>query len=374
MKKNSISIAVFLFIHNLLLSQVNLVPNPSFEYINSCDSFPNGVLVGDVPPWDSPTDGSPDIFNACNTNLNNFSSPSNQWGYQYPHSGATYIGEVFFGLGQPGREYAQVKLDSILVDQKKYCVSFYVSKSNSYNYAINNIGMYLSQTHTYTPSTNRLNFIPQINDTNIVSDVLNWTLISGQYTATGGEQYIIIGNFYPNSATDTLAINSSGLEDWSYYYIDDVSIIDVSTHAYAGRDTTIHIGDSVYVGRPPQVGLNEDCIWYVNNVPIDTIAGMWVHPTDTVNYVLKQTICGYVTYDTVHINVYGMGVDELSMGNMQLIISPNPTTGIFTVSTEGAKIKEIKVIDVVGEIICKSTSQNSTTSLDLSDKAKGIYL
>ncbi len=83
--------------------------------------------------------------------------------------------------------------------------------------------MYFLNTHTYISTTNRLNFIPQILYSTIVSDTANWTLISGMYIATGGEQYIIIGNFNTNATTDTLPLNGSNI---SYYYIDDVSVMD----------------------------------------------------------------------------------------------------------------------------------------------------
>jgi hypothetical protein len=66
-----------------------------------------------------------------------------------------------------------------------------------------------------------------------ISDTTQWTEIQGCFTANGGEQYITIGNFTSNFNTDTLNTNStnlvSGREGVSYYYIDDVTLIDQST-------------------------------------------------------------------------------------------------------------------------------------------------
>ena len=44
--------------------------------------------------------------------------------------------------------------------------------------------------------------------------------------AIGGEQYITIGNFYPDSTTDTVNINNNTNLVCTGYYIDDVSVVD----------------------------------------------------------------------------------------------------------------------------------------------------
>ena len=43
------------------------------------------------------------------------------------------------------------------------------------------------------------------------------------------------------------------------------------------------------------------------------------------------------------------GISEINNPNSEILISPNPTTGIFTIHTEGTNIKEIKVFTVLGE-------------------------
>jgi len=204
-------------------AQINLVPNSSFEIITSCDSLVGGFDYSISPPWNSPNTASPDLFNPCSTS-SVLSVPSNGFGYQTPHSGNGYAGAEFFQSGgSTYREYIQVKLDSQLVAQHKYCATFFVSLSNIFGYASNNAGIYFSNSQTSVTGQNRLNLIPQILDTNIVSDTTNWVLISGEYIANGGEQYIIIGNFNTAATTNTLVVTDTTL---SYYYIDDVSIVD----------------------------------------------------------------------------------------------------------------------------------------------------
>ncbi len=224
---------LFILFASYLRAQVNLVPNSSFEVINAAyDSVTSGCglvtggfisFYNQVPPWDSPSDGSPDPLNIC-ANSSNAGIPFNSWGYQLPHNGNGFGGLAFYlPVGYSYREYIQVRLDSTLVINRKYCINFYVNLSDSSRYAVNNIGLYLSNSHIYQPMDSVLNFTPQINDTNIISDTANWTLISGQYTAFGGEQYILIGNFFSDAFTNKL--NKNGNLNAAYYYIDDVSVI-----------------------------------------------------------------------------------------------------------------------------------------------------
>ena len=205
----------------------NLVPNWSFEIVNTCNFYISsnclsGVNHGLVPPWDAPTSGSSDLYNSCSV-YPDCNVPSNWIGFQNAHTGNGYVGEVFFASFTSGREYIQVQLDSILISQHKYCVNFYVSLSDSHAFATNNVALYFSNTHTDTSATNLSFLQPQIIDTNIISDTTNWTLVSGEYIAIGGEKFIIIGNFNSAATTDTLTVNGSFT---SYYYIDDVSVLD----------------------------------------------------------------------------------------------------------------------------------------------------
>jgi hypothetical protein len=68
----------------------------------------------------------------------------------------------------------------------------------------------------------------QNNVSNPITDTLNWVLISDTIIAQGGEQYITIGNFMQDSLSDTLFLYNQGWHD-SYYFIDDVSVIDIAT-------------------------------------------------------------------------------------------------------------------------------------------------
>lgn len=216
-----------LFLHDLSFSQ-NLVPNYSFEVYDTCPNNLNNLNY--ALPWNV-SGGSPDYYNSCTTSQSS-DVPNNMGGWQFARTGNAYVGIGVNGysLALNLREYIQVQLDSTLIENHKYCVEFYVSLADVMNLATNNIGMYLSNVPPPPPPPLQpyVNCIPQINTTSAITDTANWVLVSGTYVAHGGEQYITIGNFYTDAQTDTVRVANQNGGDGSYYYIDDVSIVDCS--------------------------------------------------------------------------------------------------------------------------------------------------
>jgi hypothetical protein len=222
-------ISAFVFKMN---AQVNLVPNPSFETYTGCPT--GGSQINLATPWSGVTTNSTDYFNMCGT-----------IGYNVPFCGASYqnakTGGAFAGLwvingyGSNYREYLQVKLDSTLKQDSCYLVNFYCNLDNTTN-GINRIGAYLSSMAINTVGPGLvLSYIPQIVSSQFLTDTLNWMCVSGYYKASGGEQYITVGNFNTDIATDTLH-NIDGTYNGSYYFIDDVTVKKI-----AGCDTTAGI-------------------------------------------------------------------------------------------------------------------------------------
>ena len=215
----------------------NLVLNPSFEDTIPCSIFPiNNFQQLPCTGWYWASGGSVDYFNEQYHYLNCPSSPvpTNPFGYQYARTGIAYCGFALYlaPIFQPNdyREYLGGQLLDTLKQGHTYCVSFYVVKSDSGKYYTSDIGMYLSPDSSVDYSTGlNLPYAPQIINTNgIIYDPLNWTQISGTYVAGGGEKYFIIGNFN-NDANTTLDSNNqinNAFTAFSYYYIDDVSVID----------------------------------------------------------------------------------------------------------------------------------------------------
>jgi len=181
--------------------------------------------------------------------------PKNSYGYQYPHVGNAYAGIYVFNRPTvDSREYIQVQLLNSLDAGKNYCVSFHISCANLSNTAITEIGLYFSNNAIASSSCSTFNTIPQITSPPGVylNDTLNWYKIEGTYTALGGERYITIGNFKTDALTDTICwnLNDTNCAPFcypnSYYYIDDVSVIDCNDTGTSVQENENNYNFSLY--------------------------------------------------------------------------------------------------------------------------------
>lgn len=231
----------------------NLVPNPGFEDLTMCPGDASSVYL--AAPWISPTMGSTDLFNtcagsSCDTGPPWVCVPLNWTGEQMPHTGQGYAGFFVTWSGEEDyREYVQAELTEPLVAGTAYTVSFHVSLADDGNMATSSIGAHLSMDPITLSGTTPLVCCPaQIMAEEIITDKENWTLITGCYTATGGERYITIGNFnlWQDSPNEQV---TGGNTDHGFYYLDDVSVTEGGsvTGGIFGDDVVICEGDSVVI-------------------------------------------------------------------------------------------------------------------------------
>lgn len=204
----------------------NLVPNPSMEAFTTCPNSLGQVAFADA--WFQPTAGTTDYFHAC-ANGGDADVPNNQLGTQAAASGNGYLGFQAYGPFNY-REYASAQLNQTLVPGKTYCVNFKVSMGDNTRKAVDQIGAYFSTNAISLATQTALNVVPQVSNTNgIISDKTNWTNIKGTFVATDAAQYITIGNFYENGATNVANVSGSTPEfsNFGFYYLDDVSVIEL---------------------------------------------------------------------------------------------------------------------------------------------------
>jgi len=185
-----------------------------------------------IPGWYTPSFGTPDIYCYCNPPPTNggMSIPYTR-GYQYSHSGIAMSGGVIY----PGLEYLTTHLISPLDSNQTYCLEFYINKGNDLGQlilSIDRIGIYFSKDSIHYSALEILPYAPQIETSDGVfyEDTLGWTKVQLQYLAQGGEKYMTIGNFYPDSLTHTNPPNPDIIYG-AYYFFDDFSLVECKGNA-----------------------------------------------------------------------------------------------------------------------------------------------
>lgn len=248
MKKLKIKliIALFLLIGKDSFSQ-NLVPNPSFEVVacQTAFNFPFGCTITNNSPWVQPSQGSSDSFNTCHTGaFGDYSVPANFQGTQAAHTGDGYGGIMTYeGMGIVYREYIQIQLTTPLVAGNSYSVSFYCSLGDNSQYASSGLGAYISVGAISSTNQNNLPYTAHIEAASPITNSSGWELISGTFTASGGEDYITIGNFNDDINTTTSLVSAGAQFNRAFYFIDDVNV-----SLPSGSGLSICEGDSILIG------------------------------------------------------------------------------------------------------------------------------
>jgi hypothetical protein len=214
-----------------LSAQANLVPNWDMEsHDPECDA---ALFLNAVDDWYVPAGGgTTDYFNSCYPLDFNLSTPTNLHGHQQPHSGEGYIGFGTWAVDYENvNELLRVQLDESLESGVEYEVSCYLCLAEISSVATDKLHFHFTA-DDYTVYLNAENDL--VNDAQIMFedlyqvDSLGWYFVSDSFTASGGEQYLTIGDMRLDSEIDTLWLGENNwIEPWiiyAYYYIDDVVV------------------------------------------------------------------------------------------------------------------------------------------------------
>jgi Outer membrane protein and related peptidoglycan-associated (lipo)proteins len=208
----------------------NLVPNPGFEEFTKCpSSFSVSPLDFGAMHWTSPNNGTPDYYNRCS--LGDMHVPKNWAGVSNTHSGAGYAGIYVWSSGPSVyREYVQCQLMEPLKKDITYKVSFYYRISSYSVYAIDRVGILLTDSLMSSKGDGRITTPPTYQQVKTLEELTNgWQILSFDWKAKGGEKVVIIGNFATDEDTRSLKIDFRIGKSWMlrsscYYYIDDVTV------------------------------------------------------------------------------------------------------------------------------------------------------
>ena len=393
-RRTLLLISIFLWLVFSLKSQIaNYISNGSFEEHYNCNFLPYIYYSKYWRGIDS-ISGAAGYAAPCYTNV-----PDNGFGFQYARGGNSYgLTDFYCTTCSPNlsRGYFRNRLKSTLIAGKTYCVKFWANIGNNSTYGIANMGAYFGDNSldTITKCNIPLTYItPQVEGTTIVTDTLNWTLITGTFVANGTEKHCVIGNFKSDAATTKTMISTTFSPNvFCTVNIDDVSCIPLDLPAYAGADIFGIPGNTVYIGRPQDVGIDEACTWYnLSNTttPIANAAG-FTHTIAAITqtYMVKQDICGVIKYDTVVVYASAVGIENVSSSEVEawLRVFPNPAKDVLYIElTEQAstplsltkKYKSdsywIEIVNVLGQTIKQQPIEQSNLSIDVKDFNCGVY-
>ena len=201
----------------------NLVPNGGFETFETCpDNISHKLKANDVliPHWYTPTRGTPDYYNACSESWK--AKTGENWiGIMEPSDGDGYVGLL---IEDAVREYVQVKLKEPLKAGHVYALSCEVAHATKTTFTSNGISLLL--THNPLVNDDYVNLFarPSMGINNYDQTLLEngWSRYSTEYVATGGEQYLTVGNVHLHSKKQKHKFNYD--HDYSYYFVDEVEV------------------------------------------------------------------------------------------------------------------------------------------------------
>ena len=246
-----------------IFSQVNLVPNSSFEAdihapvitsfnwhhykdwqkdsLSDYGGHDETVLTLN---WFPPTAGTPDYLNSPNSNLIGFKTKTARTG-----EGRMGIVAGFCKNGLASwlqyqdtySEYIECELNQKLDAGKIYCVRYYVALDRKSNFASNHFGAIVSDYKISNENSRRAMYPEEANlhinaaEDHYVTSNEGWVMICDTFIAKGGEKFLTIGSFagdFPKRihAADKSqhgGMRISPFNRCAYYYIDDVSLMEV---------------------------------------------------------------------------------------------------------------------------------------------------
>lgn len=248
---------MFCLVTKLIVAQ-NLVPNPGFEeykklpitFCRTAKEFKETVVS-----WTVPNEATSDYFHAkCKASASTIKNNFN--GFQAAEEGEAYAGMYcYLERGINYSEYLQTKLLKPLKAGQRYTIQFYVSLSESSEFAIDRFGILLLKKGMALENTSTLPYKPVVEsqDSVFYDTKTGWRQVRMSFVAQGGEKYMVIGNFHTISSVHLkkVPVNKKRFfkENGSYYYIDDVCLAEENAEGICFCPVEL-VQDSVKIDLP----------------------------------------------------------------------------------------------------------------------------
>jgi len=251
----------FIILYKLSCFSQNIVPNSSFENVDSCPpATPAWQRYQYLQFWSLANQpkilDNADLYHCC------YYSQICEGTAPYtlpPHTGHGYVGMFIFYPDSSVvdfSEYIQVKLSSILEAGKLYKISLFTYLfpiMYQYQYetyiATNSLSAYFSNIELNENKWLLSDYTPQVNFDTYISEHWSWQHLTGSFVAQGGEQYLIIGRFIPREQVSyyELPHEVDRVKRCSYVMIDDVAVWEEGAQVY-----TANAGSNKYICQAGQ--------------------------------------------------------------------------------------------------------------------------
>ena len=381
----------FIFIHKAKGQKIaNYVFNGSFEEKYNCDP---PYIINKAIGWSNIGSDTNALSGSLHSMNCFFNAPNTGIGFQYPKSGQTFARTTPYCTNPctlyASRGYPKNRMKANLEANKTYCVKMYACRQNDCPHAVSDFGLYFGDNTTDTIkycNTPITYLTPQVSNpiSNIIIDTVNWVAISGTFVATGTEKYLVLGNFNSNAATtSSLVDNSWGTGVWAEYFVDDISCIEVNLPAYAGADKSVIPGDSVYIGRELDFAVDSGCTWFKlpnTTTSIKKASGLWVKPTSTSTYVVKQVLeCSSEKWDTVVVYMNPLGIVSSSGVENDLKLYPVPANDYVELSSGNYSLlkefNKVRITNQLGQTLKEEELhfENKPVNIKTDDLTNGVY-
>jgi hypothetical protein len=380
-------------------TQVNLVPNPGFEYFSSCPFYPSTLYSGAnaiclASPWFQPLnpnatpsdfgcgESSSDFWHSCSGNVPYTLGGSD---FQFPNNGNGYSGIGLFYPPIPieGRESMEVPLKEAL-KRKRYCVSWSANLAGTSGRGANGVGAYFSQDTVFqTGFWLQIPVTPQVENLAIVTDTQNWVPFHQSFLAQGGERFMTISNFKDGDLIESIILKPE--DGWPYYYFDDFGVYELPeiSAGLGGEIDTLGENVSLQAGCE---GCWNDLVyrwWPSAGLSDTTILNPIATPEVTTTYYFglidtSETVpCIVDLVDSVTVFVT-IPQDTVTPPptSFSWLVYPSPTNGNLTLQFSALNNdSQLLIIDFRGRLVCKISIPKNTESfpLDISALATGEY-
>ena len=196
---------------------------------------------------------------------------------------------------------------------------------------------------------------------NAMTDFNGTATISYQVTGAQPNRILKVQTLNANFDNDTSETDYGNVQLWLY---EGSNIIEM----HYGQSSILHPADTWQVPNcaGPTVTIIKDASSFVS------LSGNASSPTAS-STAASLCVTGAPPQDKVYkFAPNASGVAELN-NNIEVILSPNPTTGIFTIVTSEITPSQIIITNMLGEKIYSSLINSPKSEIDLSKHPSGIY-